>query len=127
MIDTINQRVTFYRNRSGKNQEEVAGLMGLKLSTYSQMERDGNISAERLVMLADIFGITVDKLLYGDPSEDVPEPSDGTKPLEQPEPSVVAPPPFYVTNSEKTIITILRNLVKKDRDEVIEYIRKLGK
>ena len=57
MDKSINQRIILYRKMANLTQTEVAEKMGMKCSTYSQMERKGSISTERLLALADIFGV----------------------------------------------------------------------
>ena len=47
MDKLINQRIALYRKMANLTQTEVAEKMGMKCSTYSQMERKGSISSER--------------------------------------------------------------------------------
>lgn len=127
MFDTINERVAHYRKLANLNQAQAAERMGMKLSTYSQMERVGNISAERIIKLAQIFGVDTSILLFGEPDR-VPikisnPPNEPIGTIKQTEP--VLPPiaePFILTNKEKSIITIIRNFKKRERDEVIAFI-----
>ena len=57
MDKSINKRVRIYRKRAGLTQNELAERLGMKGSTYSQMEREGNIPANRLLQIADVLGI----------------------------------------------------------------------
>ena len=97
----INKRVVYYRKKARLKQTEVAELMGMKCSTYSQMEREGDISAERIIKLADIFKIDVRCLLYEDIgiNPEVPK-----SPIDEPD--------FVLTNSLKSICKIYSNLPK---------------
>ncbi len=60
MSKLINKNVASYRKLAGLSQAQMAELLGMKCSTYSQMERIGNISAERLSRIAKIFGVEVE-------------------------------------------------------------------
>ena len=73
----INKRVRILRNINSLSQEQVANLMGMSPSTYSQMERSGKISAERIKKLAYIFQVDVRVLLYGGDEEIVESKSKG--------------------------------------------------
>ena len=133
MNETINQRVAKCRRLANLTQIEVAEKMGMKGSTYSQMERKGNISAERLVALAEICGVNPDILLYGE------QPNTNPEPVAEPEKAKEELPrasqtPFYnrpefmntfiFSKKEENIIKIIRNLPKKAKEEVISFIEK---
>ena len=131
MSETINQRIALYRKLANLTQTEAAEKMGMKCSTYSQMERKGSISTERLLALADIFGVKPDVLLY-DTKFQSPgqvnflsnESATGSQ-LRQSVPfsdTNFGPSPFIVTHKEESIIKILRNLPKSDYDEIIGLI-----
>ena len=131
MSETINPRIALYRKLANLTQTEAAEKMGMKCSTYSQMERKGSISAERLLALADIFGVKPDVLLY-DTKFQSPgqvnflsnESATGSQ-LRQSVPfsdTNFGPSPFIVTHKEESIIKILRNLPKSDYDEIISLI-----
>ena len=57
MAYTINQRVAIYRKMANLTQTEAAERLGMKCSTYSQMERKGNISVDKLMAIAEVFGV----------------------------------------------------------------------
>ncbi len=65
---SINERIKKYRNFSGLSQEEVAEKLNMKLSTYSQMEREGNVSAAKIIDLAYVFNISPIVLMHGEDS-----------------------------------------------------------
>ena len=129
---TVNQRVAIYRKMANLTQTEAAERLGMKCSTYSQMERKGHISVDKLIAIAAAFGIEP-SILLRDPMELTSEQS---RPVEQPavpakpempisrEP-VVAPtsrPAFVISRNEENMLTILRNLPKADLDEVRSLI-----
>lgn len=61
-----NKRIIAKRKKSGITQIEMAKRLGLKISTYSQMERSGKIYDEMLVKIADILDVDVRYFLYGE-------------------------------------------------------------
>ena len=61
---TVNQRIAAFRKKLHYSQGAVAEMIGMKGSTYSQMERRGTVSAERLLKLARVFDIPPEMLLY---------------------------------------------------------------
>ena len=53
----INKRVVYYRKQKHLTQATVAERIGMKSSTYSQMERKGNITGEMIIKIAKIFEV----------------------------------------------------------------------
>ncbi len=134
MKETINQRVASSRKLAGFNQQDAAEKLGMKCSTYSQMERKGNISGERLVEIAKIFNVSVNYLLLGIEDDAKPEPTPvsgqsgmdtaGITMVQTPiQPPVTPTPPVILTRREENIISIIRNLSKDRREELIKYIQ----
>lgn len=118
----INKRVVYYRKQKHLTQATVAERIGMKSSTYSQMEREGDISADRIVKLAEVFGIRPEWILLGEPQEKS-EPDNSDVTLQQSKPIIPEPEPFVLTNMEMSIIKIIRNLKKKEKEEVINFIQ----
>ena len=125
----INQRIALYRKMANLTQTEVAEKMGMKCSTYSQMERKGSISTERLLVLADILGVTPEMLLYETSTAkklDFSAAETVTSSLNQNKDpfgkAPFSPAPFIPTHKEESIIKILRNLPKSYYDEVVTFI-----
>ena len=129
MDKLINQRIALYRKMANLTQTEVAEKMGMKCSTYSQMERKGSISSERLLTLSKILGVKPEMLLY-DSSEDKKIDFSGNEisasTLNQTNnpfsTGSYRPAPFIATHKEESIIKILRNHPKPQYDEVINFI-----
>jgi len=122
MSQTVNQRVAARRKSLGLRQYQVAELMGMKTTAYSQMERTGNITSKRIVELSKILDVTTDYLLFGEELD--------FNPIEKKD-SVMHEPQFFqkeegfiLSTNEKNIITILRNFPKSVREDVIAYIDK---
>lgn len=134
MAESINRRIARCRKLADLTQTEAAEKMGMKCSTYSQMERKGNISADRLLKLAQIFGVHPDELLYE-------KKNTSSTPSEAPAAAVTASAPafpsatiihqddyedgrpvFIISKKEENLLKIIRNLPKSARDEVISFI-----
>jgi len=115
-LETINQRVAISRKLAGFNQQDAAEKLGMKCSTYSQMERRGNISGERLVQIAKIFNVSITYLLLGEETNTL------HTTIEPPVPEPQRPQ-MLLTRREENIITIIRNLSKERREELIKYIQ----
>ena len=129
MQETVNQRVARYRKLRDLNQAELAEKIGMKASTYSQMERSGNISAQRLLDIALVLKVDVGFLLYGDP-----EWIDETITLKRP--PVVDPYPrrpepdisdvdIILTNKDERIIKMYHDFDKEERAEFDRFLNDL--
>lgn len=129
MDKSINQRILLYRKMANLTQTEVAEKMGMKCSTYSQMERKGSINSERLLALSKILGVTPEMLLYESPGGkklDFLGNETSANSLNQNNNPFgndsYGPAPFIPTHKEESIIKILRNLPKAYYDEVVNFI-----
>ena len=122
MAYEINKRIKYYRTKRGISQRAVADALDLKLSSYSQCERKGQITAERLKIIAKVLQIDVIYLLTDIeeiPDIDIPDPID---------PPIIDPEnPHNLTKKEKRFIDKLRSLPKEAQDEVIEQIQEIYK
>lgn len=124
-FNTINKRVAHYRKLANLTQVETAERMGMKVSTYSQMERVGRISGERIVKLAAIFNIDPYLILHN-------EFDDEAKKEVRSEPQVVTfrqeqttfqlPAEFTPTAKEIGFLKMLRNIAKPDQQDVINLL-----
>lgn len=132
MEETINQRIKRYRNKLDYNQQDVAEKMGMKLSTYSQMERGGKVSCERITKLAEILNVDVLTLLYGEnesktnnikPIEPKPEPQP-EKPTLPPRKPILPPKitPDDLTAREADLVIMFRNINKPNQTLVYEFV-----
>ncbi len=63
---TVNQRVKHFRKLLQFTQTNMAERLGIKCSTYSQLERKGNITCERLIEISKILNINIFVLLFGE-------------------------------------------------------------
>ena len=130
MADIYNKRVAHYRKLAKLTQAQVAEKLGMKNSTYSQLERKGKIGVEQLVKIAKILDIDVSLLLYDEGfavlGKDMPNETskNGGNPKLQQETNFGFDdaPSLPITQKEENIIKVLRNMSKEDRDEVIDFI-----
>ena len=124
--ESLNKRIARLRKAKGLKQADMAERLGLKESTYSQMERQGNITAQKLLDIAAILGVDVNVLLYG---EDYLEPSknNGGSTINFEQKAVVLEfsddPPKPVTKFD-VAVEAFRNLKKDQQDEVYVLIQK---
>ena len=65
MYDSINERIKYYRNQKKLSQTELGAKLGLKCSTYSQMERQGSISVPMALDIAKFLEVNPDLIIYG--------------------------------------------------------------
>ena len=61
---TINERIIARRKELGLNQTMLAESLGIKVSSYSQMERKGHITCETLRVLCEVLRVSTEFLLY---------------------------------------------------------------
>ena len=113
----INARIASIRKLREYKQSDVAEFLGIKVSTYSQMERKGNITGEMILRLAEIFDVDPKIILCGEETEETPVSVPTT---------VSDPPQIMLTNSESNVIKILRNLNKPKQEQVFDAISKIA-
>ena len=126
MGSKINQNVASCRKLAELKQSDVAEKLNIKISTYSQMERKGNITADMILKLAELFKVHPNVLLYGTDYDETQTDSEGNlkfrEPITPPIPEPSSSSITVHTNSEENIIKIIRNLSKSDRDDVYAFI-----
>lgn len=133
-MKTVNERIAKYRRLSNIKQRDMAEKLGMKGSTYSQMEREGIVSAERLFQMAEIFGITPCELYNGvEPCKS--NISNPQTPTDNPSTLIFQQSPmpkiekeiFTVTKKEENLIKIIRNLSKPNYDKTMKFIEEIYK
>lgn len=110
---TLNERIAFYRKMNGMRQQDVAEALHLKTSTYSQLERTGNITVSRLKEIAAIIETDIQVLLGG---EEVPTKERGDLGIE---------PEIESISWEKQLVDIARELSEDDRKKLFNYCQSL--
>ena len=126
----VNKRIKEARKKLHYTQGQVAEYMGMKCSTYSQMERKGSISVERAKKLAEILDTDPDYIIYGEQKSnsidfspektvDLPlnDPQDFLEKIKNGQEEIV------LTNREKNIIKIYRELKENDKKDLWDYIQ----
>lgn len=113
----INRIIREIRMKLGLTQAEVAERLNMITTTYSQMEREGNVPANKIIPLAAIFQVDPMVLLGATNSNG----------LKQDGPEIPIPEPMnlLLSNREKNNIEMLRRLRPEDREEVFKFIKKL--
>ncbi len=115
----INQRIRFYRRKSEFTQNQLAEALGMKGSTYSQAEREGNVTCDLLLRVAAVLEVAPEILLLGEkPIETPPQP---TKPPKQPEPI------YTFTQKEINIMKIFRHASQENKNKIYEFLKELDK
>ena len=128
-MSNLNDRIAKCRRLANLTQTDMAEKLNIKCSTYSQMERKGIVSAERLFEMAKIFGVTP-CYLYDetepcrqDHQESImPQTESFGSVLKQPELPTIKKDIFIVTKKEENLIKLLRNLSKQNYDKTIKFI-----
>lgn len=132
MKNELNSRIKKYRKLAELTQEDVAKALNMKLSTYSQMERGGNIKANYIEPIAKILNVDPIVLLFGE--QDSKEAIVLPPIIPAPEPIIKQPPPPIITideeetvlplkNREIQAIKIIRSLSQEEREETYKYIQ----
>ncbi len=108
-MNKINQRVKKLRKQNKYSQKNIGNLLGMKTSTYSQMEREGNFNGDELVLLADFFKVDVKTFLY----DDIPE-----------TPVIIEIPDDYyqLNRREYDLITMYRCVNKESKFKIFEFV-----
>ena len=117
-METINQRVKKYRKELFLSQADVAQMLGMKTSTYSQMERMGNITCETLLKLTEILKVDVLKLLYGEdmPKKEIKDINEFKADIDGV--GMIVAQDVY----EKFAVIAMRNLSQPLKQEIYEFI-----
>ena len=124
-MNEINKRIKYYRKRNGYTQEELAKAIGMKSSTYAQAEREGIITCDFLLRVADALKVHPEILLLGKKQIKVVvakrKRSEQTK---MPDPNKVE---MDLSLKEKNIVMILRQFNQEQRNAVYEFITQTEK
>ncbi len=122
----INKKVKELRKKRGYTQQRIAEILGMKTSTYSQMERSGKIPVQIILKLADLFNVEAIEIMDPENSELIIEPSN--KSYVRLAQETVKDEDFFeekliLTNREENAIIMLRNLSAEDREAVYNDIK----
>ena len=133
-MSPLNDRIAKCRKLANLTQTDMAEKLNIKCSTYSQMERKGLISAERLFEMAKIFGVTPCYLFdETEPCREekknslIPEIENAPTTLNQPEAPFFKKEIFVITKKEENLIKILRELSKDDYNKTMKFIEEMNR
>jgi transcriptional regulator with XRE-family HTH domain len=133
-MSALNDRIAKCRKLANLTQTDMAEKLNIKCSTYSQMERKGLISAERLFEMAKIFGVTPCYLFdETEPCREekknslIPEIENAPTTLNQPEVPFFKKEIFVITKKEENLIKILRELSKDDYNKTMKFIEEMNR
>ena len=133
---TINERISYFRKIAGLTQAEVAKKMEMKVGTYSKMEREGKITVDKLIKLAQILDVDYDLLVNGEEKETkveyipVPIQTSGNTANSLFQPIMVDNTPksripeYIPTARERATMQIIHNMPKKVQEEIYDFIKK---
>ena len=137
---SINKRVAFYRRMKNLRQEDMADKLGMVHSTYSRMEREGNITADTLIKIASALEISPDLLFYGEDAEEKKNTNETKEPviaydIQSNERMYFARQfrttyPVYeaiYSSEEEQAFKLIHNLKEKNKRKVFEFINKIYK
>ena len=128
---TINERIAYYRKKSGLTQEQASERLDMKTGTYAKMELKGKIDSEKLMKLSELLGVPPEVLLCGESSDDNNDflssmnGNGKTQVLRQETPKF-AENEYIPTNRELSAMKIIHNLPKNVREKVFDYIAKIN-
>ena len=120
-MDSIGERIISFRKSSGLTQANVASALGMNRSTYARREPLGDFPAEKVKIMATLFGVTTDEILHGkmnlSPIDQNPRRLNDAEKLFQIEGEEVT-----LTRTETNFIKIIRQLKKDDYDFLKNFL-----
>ncbi len=131
----VNKRVKELRKKNRYTQEKIAEMLGMKTSTYSQMERSGKIPIHIIMQLAEIFKVEISEILYEKMADDtqapqvdetliVDDPKNGTTKAKTPtSPIEESYDKLTLSNREENLVIMIRNLYPADKEEIYRMVK----
>ena len=123
-LNSIGERIAFYRKRAKLTQEELAKRLGIAANTLSNIEQRGNTDCETLKKISEILNISSETLLYG---------YEPTLALTAKRPTLLqlsdvnifdSPDMTLLSTQELQIIKILRSLSPEELNNFLESLQK---
>ncbi len=114
----IANRLLQYRKKSGLSQEELAEKIGVSRQAVSKWERsEASPDTDNLILLADIYGVTLDELLKG--KSETAENTDNAQDSEPEENEETFAPDENTTYTEQKHVSLKNGIhVKNEKDTV---------
>ena len=110
--NAINKRIASIRRLNGYTQSQIADLLGMKASTYSQMERVGKVPTSVILKFSELFKVHPTVILCGEKENEKDNKKHGDS--------------YSLTNLEAFMIKTFRNLSTNDKIAFFRYIEFLG-
>ena len=109
----INEKIYDFRRSAHLTQTQLADLLGIKHSTYSQMERYGSVSVEMLTRIAAALGKKPSDFFETDPVG-----------MRQPEPVISneGEIDFIMTHNDRLIVKMYHFLPKESKEKVMAFM-----
>lgn len=105
MSESINERIAKYRRFRGYSQKDMAELIGVNLTTYSQRERSGKVTCDFLIKVAYFLNVNILTLLYGTDIEPFTDDEEFS---------------LKLSHTEIDHIKMLRNISRENKKEILE-------
>ena len=112
-METISERIRRLRKKCRKTQNEVADFLDMNRSTYARHEANGDFTLEDGLRLEKCLGVTITEILTGEPTHTI---------LETPNNPFEDKENLILTNKEKNIIKIIRNLKTADKQFLLSFL-----
>ena len=111
--NTINEKIYDFRRSAHLTQSQLADLLGIKHSTYSQMERYGTVSVEMLTRIATVLGKNPSDFFAAEPTG-----------MAQPEPMIANENDmeFIMTHNDRVVVKMYHFLPKEAKDKVMAFM-----
>ena len=98
---TLGQMIQALRREKGMLQDELADTLGVSRQSVSKWETDAAVpELDKLLRLADLFGVTLDELVRGERQI--------AQSLEPPPPPAPEPPPMLRRNGMAAVVGFVR-------------------
>lgn len=138
MDKEVNARIRKYRKSQNMTQKDLGKALGIKCSTYSQMERNGKITVEMAARIAKVLDVDPDIMMLGEKEKPSPFEPVITPPIKLGTPDPFTPPSepevivgikcgeITLSIEEERIIHFFRNLSPEKKKEVTNYLTNLN-
>ena len=128
-MSQFNDRIRQLRKKKGLSQAELAERLGMKTSTYSQMERSGKILAQTILDIAAILEIDHEEIMNPENENliNTEQNNNDFAVLEQPHLNldINEHKGITLTNREENAIIMLRNLKPADKEYIYSMLKEL--
>ena len=109
----INEKIYDFRRNAHLTQQQLADLLGMNVTTYSPMERNGQIKVDKLIQIAKVLGKSPTDFFTGEAQS-----------MNQPEPVIANEEEidFIMTHNDRMIVKMYHFLPKEAKDNVMAFM-----